>query len=244
MRLIAKLWFGLNILAAGVAGSYLVAPAIAGPSQSANFRFDESSIGGTGFLNTQSTSYQAAGSAGVLGLGNSASSALQVYAGPNTTGDPALSFAVNNSTVNFGNFSPTSTAVATSTFQVVNYTSYGYVVHALGTPPSKGSREISPMSTTGTSQSGVEQFGINLVANTSPVSLGSNPDNSQFGFGVAAANYATPNNYRYVSGETIASAPKSSGVTIYTISYIINVGNLTPAGEYISNQTILCTGTY
>jgi hypothetical protein len=100
------------------------------------------------------------------------------------------------------------------------------------------------MSTTGPSQAGVEQFGLNLVANTSPVSLGANPNHGQFGVGSAATNYATTNNYRFVSGETIASAPKSSGMTIYTISYIVNVSSLTPGGQYSSNQTVICTGTY
>ena len=41
------------------------------------------------------------------------------------------------------------------------------------------------------------------------------PDNGQFGFGVAAVNYNESNKFRYVSGETIAMAPKSSGQTNY-----------------------------
>jgi hypothetical protein len=100
------------------------------------------------------------------------------------------------------------------------------------------------MSTTTTSQIGVEQFGINLVANTSPTSFGANPDNGQFGFGSITANYATANNYRYVDGETVAQATKNSGVTTYTISYVTNVATLTPGGQYSADQTIIVTGTY
>ena len=100
------------------------------------------------------------------------------------------------------------------------------------------------MTATNTSQVGVEQFGINLVANTSPTSLGVNPDNGQFGYGSVMPNYATPDNYRYVPGETIARAVKNSGVTVYTISYIANVAPLTPGGIYTSNQTLIVTGTY
>ena len=108
------------------------------------------------------------------------------------------------------------------------------------------------MATTAASQAGVEQFGVNLVANTSPVNFGANPDNGQFGFGVIGngpgspgyANYSTPNQFRYVSGDTIASAPKSSGQTTYTLSFIANVAGVTPGGKYLSNQLLIVTGTY
>lgn len=58
------------------------------------------------------------------------------------------------------------------------------------------------MNILGPSQTGLEQYGINLVANTQPVSLG-NPDNGQFGFGSVANNYAVPNKYFYQDGDTI-----------------------------------------
>lgn len=100
------------------------------------------------------------------------------------------------------------------------------------------------MATNGPSVVGTSQFGINLVANTLPISIGANPDNGSFGFGLASTNYNTPNQYRYISGETIAQAPKSSGVTVYTITYLVNVPALTPGGQYISDQTLIVTGTY
>src|SRR5580704_4109382 len=212
--------------------------------QSANYQFSETSLGGIGLTNGASADYQALQSGGVLGIGNSASNTLQVNNGHETTNDPALSFSVDNGNVSFGNFSPGTTATSTTTFEVIDYTSYGYIVQSMGTPPSNGTHTIAPMTTTGVSQAGVEQFGMNLVANTSPISLGANPNHGQFGFGSASSNYGTSNNYRFVSGETIASAPQSSGDTIYTISYIVNVTDFTPGGQYSGNQTILCTATY
>lgn len=244
MKSVTKLWVIFYAMAAVYVFWLDTAPALATPPSSANYQFQETSIGGTGVLNTQSANYQAAGTAGVLGIGSSASTNLQIYAGNNTTGDPALSFTIPTGAVNLGIFSPATTATATTTFEIVNYTSYGYVVQILGTAPSYGSNTIDPMTTTGPSQASQEQFGINLVANTSPISLGANPILGDFGFGSASANYGTPNNYRFVSGETIASAPKSSGKTIYTISYIVNVGSLTPGGQYTANQTVLVIGTY
>lgn len=219
--------------------------AAADPLKSSHYTFQETSLGGTGIYGSQSANYQAEGIAGgILGLGTSVGSAYQLEGGNITTPDPALTFIVNSPSVSFGTFTASAASTSTLTFTVSNYTSYGYVVQTLGTAPKYGSHTITPMSTTGPSQAGVEQFGINLVANTSPVSFGANPDHGSFGFGSAAANYDTPNNYRFVSGETIASAPKSSGVTTYTISYLVNVSSLTPGGDYSGSQTILCTGTY
>jgi hypothetical protein len=212
--------------------------------QSAHYKFDESVIGGSGLIQSNSANYQSGESIGDTGIGNSASSNFQINAGYTTTSDPALSFMVTTPTANFGSFSPGIASVATSNFAVSNYTSYGYVVQILGNPPNNGSHTLAAMSTTGPSQAGVEQFGINLVANTSPVSVGANPDHGQFGVGSASSNYGTPNNYRYVSGETIASAPQSSGLTTYTISYIINVTSLTRGGQYTGSQVLVCTGTY
>jgi len=214
------------------------------PLQSAHYKFNESVVGGSGLDQESSNSYQLGELIGDIGVGNSTSSNFQLNAGFDTTDDPALTFIVDNSAINFPDFSATAASVTTSTFEVIDYTSYGYIVQIYGSPPTNGSHVITPMSTTGVSQAGVEQFGINLVANASPVAIGADPDNGLFGVGEASTNYSTANNYRYVSGETIADGPKSSGNTIYTISYIVNVTSLTPGGQYVSNQTLVCIGTY
>ncbi len=211
--------------------------------QSSNYKFDESTVGAGGLVQANSANYQSNSSVGDLAVGSNASGNFQTGNGSTTTNDPALSFTVNNA-ASFGSFSPGSATVTTASFSVSNYTSYGYVVQIVGNPPNNGTHTLPAMATTGVSQIGVEQFGINLVANTLPSSVGANPNNGQFGFGLASTNYATSNRYRYVSGETVASAPKSSGVTIYTISYLINVTSLTPGGQYTSDQTIIVTGTY
>ena len=223
-----------------------VSIAQADTSASSHYQLTEPIIGGSGVTNSQSANYQSSQSSGVLGIGNSLGSSFQINNGHETTNDPALGFAITTPTASFGNFSAGNTATATANFEVADYTSYGYVVQIVGNTPTDpvSNHAIAAMATTGPSQAGIEQFGINLVANTSPVSLGANPDHGQFGFGSASSNYGTADNYRYVSGETIASAPKSSGQTIYTISYIINVSSLTVAGQYSANQTIVCTGTY
>lgn len=202
-------------------------------------------MGGVGNSGSSSSNFQQTQtSGGVTGNGGSASTNNQIKAGAATTQDPVLSFSITGATASFTDFSAGTTSTATATFQVSNYTSYGYVVTIVGTPPTSGLHTLTAMNSTGPSQAGVEQFGINLVANTSPTSLGANPDHGQFGFGNAASGYNTTNNYRYVSGETIVTGPKSGGITNYTISYIVNVTGRTPGGKYTGSQTLICTGTF
>lgn len=234
-------WLTSALVALGL----LAAPTVLRAGQSNSFRIDEDFIGGGGLVEESSANYKTGESIGDIGIGAydsaSSSSNYQIHGGYTTTSDPALAFIVNTSTINFGALSTTSTATATSTFSVINYTSYGYVIQTLGSPPTNGSYTLTGMNPATTSQVGVEQYGINLKANTSPISFGADPSG---GFGVAASGYDTANNYKYVSGNTIASAPKSSAQTNFTISYIVNASNTTAGGSYTGSQTLICTGTY
>ena len=212
--------------------------------QSQSYKFEYTDLGGGGLNLSSSPNYQSVLSTTDAAVGTSSSNNFQTESGSQTTGDPSLSFTVDTGTSSFGIFSPTATSTATSTFSVSNYTSYGYAVQILGNPLNNSGNTITPMSTTDISRPGENQFGINLVANTSPATFGANPNHGQFGVGSAASNYATPNQFRYVSGETIAIGPKSSGVTTYTISYMVNVNSLMPGGEYATNLALVCIATY
>ncbi len=218
----------------------------ANASSSPNYQLIETQLGGNGSIGAQSSSYQAQESGAVIGIGTSAGTTYQVQAGHETTPDPALSFAILSPNPSFGTFSPTSTATATSEFEVSDYTSYGYEVQISGTPPTGANgHQIKALSSNSAPVVGSEQFGLNLVANTNPITFGANPNFGQFGSsGFVATNYNTPNSYRFNSGEEIAYGTKSSGLTEYTISYIVNVTDITPGGQYTSIQNITCTATY
>jgi hypothetical protein len=214
-------------------------------SSSNNYQIDESTIGSGGLTNSSSSSYIGSDSTGDLSVGNSTGSNYQIETGSQTTKDPRLSVTINSPSADFEPFSPTTTATATASFSVLNYTSWGYAVQIIGDPPTSSNGHVIPaMTDNDQSRNGIEQFGINLATNTDPTSFGADPDNGQFGFGEVATEYETPNSYRYVEGETIALAQKSSGETKYTISYIVNVTGLTPAGQYTGGQIIIVTGTY
>jgi hypothetical protein len=225
--------------------------AFADTLQSSHYQLIESDVGGGGLVQSNSANFKSVLSVSDTAVGDSASANFQSQAGSQTSPDPALSFIINNANATFsGPFSPTATATATNSCSISNYTSYGYSVQIVGSTPTNGGHSIPAMGTDADggpafSQVGHEQFGMNMVANTDPSSFGLNPDNGQFGFGtVQTTNYKTANKYRYASGEAIASAPKSSGVTTYTISYIVNVSSLTPGGRYTSSQQIIVIGTY
>ncbi|HET7673815.1 MAG TPA: hypothetical protein VFK11_04885 [Candidatus Saccharimonadales bacterium] len=238
------------LLAIAVLSGMIASVAYADTIESPNYKFDESTLGPGGIVPSSSANYQATQSVGDTAVGNSASggSGHQINAGSITTADPSLTFTINDGSPTFGSFSATDTATATTTFSVSNYTSYGYIVAIIGDPPTNGGHVIPGLSTTGPSTVGEEQFGINLVKNAdfcgTGCDLGADPDHGQFGYGGAATNYDTPGQFRFVSGETIAEAPKSSGITTYTISYMVNVKGLTPGGQYSSYQSLICVATY
>ena len=222
--------------------------------KSTNYSINESYIGPGGDSQGISTSYKAQGSTlGDTGVGNSGSTNFQTNSGYDTTNDPRLSFTVNTSSINLGTLSTTVATTATATFSVLNYTSYGYVVTMVGSTPSNAGHPLTALATDTASVNGTEQFGVNTVANTSPVSVGADPvqdisGTATFGFGRAGTGagtaYAQTNKYRYGAGETIASAPKSSGITNYTMTLMTNISTLTPGGKYTGPMTLICTGTY
>lgn len=244
-----------RILLTIVIGCFSTVPAYAQTLISPHYQLSESTLGQNGSPNSSSTNYQGSSSVGDLGVGTSLGTKYGFQGGSQTTGAPRLAVAVISNAVTFPIFDATTPAMGTATFQVLNYTSYGYSVFVTGNPPtnSSGGHQIQPMTTLGTSSPGFEQFGMNVVANTAPQTIGANPDNGTYNFGYGAAgdvnnplnlNYKTPNKYTYNNGDLIASANKSGGYTNYTITYLINVSHLTPGGTYNSNQSLVVVGTY
>lgn len=224
--------------------------------QSPHYQFVESQLGAGGLVPATSAHYQSIDSTADTAVGNTASTNFQTEAGNPTTHEPTLSLSILSGGTTFNTlFSPVTTATATTQFSVEDYTSYGYIVQIVGTPPTNGTHQIAPMTSPSTSTHGIEQFGINVVKNTnfcgSGCDVGADPDYGQFGatsagpiINLPSTNYGTSGIFEYNSGDTIVKAPKSSGEIIYTITYIVNVSGLTAGGKYTSDQTLICTGTY
>lgn len=215
--------------------------ALAGPvahaqSSSTNYKVEESFFGTGGELDASSPNYKAKQSAGETVVGNAASTNYQFQGGFNTSDEPLLEFAVNGGTYSMGVLDYSITGGVTASFTVRNYLSSGYVVTLNGSPPADpiSGHVLSALTTPTASQTGEEQFGVNLVNNGNP-NIGSDPaqvpDNT-FSFGTAVTGYDTANLFKFVDGEVIALSPKSSGQTNYALSIIANTARETPAGEY------------
>jgi hypothetical protein len=220
-------------------------------ASSTHYSVNEVFFGSGGAINACSTSYCSNQSLGELSVGNPSSPNYQIHAGFNTTQQPYLYFTVTSSTTDLGYLSTSSTATSTGAFSVRTYQAGGYIVQTVSNPPtSTEGHTLSTPATPTSSATGTEQFGMNLVANTSPTTFGTNPvDNPASGsaVGIAATNYNTANKFMYHAGDTIASSTTpgdTTGEADYTISYIFNISPSTPAGQYNFNDILVATATY
>lgn len=224
--------------------------AYAQQSSSSHYQVNEVFFGSGGELNTCSSNYCSKDAAGELSVGNTASNNYQAQGGFNTDRAPSLIFTVSGGSTNLGNLSSGSTTTTTSTFSVKTYLAGGYIVQTVSDPPKSNyptPHNFNALGSPTASSTGTEQFGMNLVANTSPRTFGSDPvqvPNNTFGFGAVASGYNSANLYKYVKGDTVAASTKSSGETDFTISYIYNISSVTPDGEYTFNHVLVATSTY
>jgi hypothetical protein len=228
----------------------LVAAAIpvSAQSSSTNYKVEETFFGTGGELDAASANYKAKQSAGEAVVGNASSANYQFYGGFNTTDQPLLEFAVNGGVYDLGILDPTVPGTAVAAFTVRNYLSSGYTVLIRGAAPSTsgGLHALAAMNSLAGSTPGTEQFGVNLTANTNPAigtAVTQSPDSS-FGSGAATSDYDTPNQFKFVDGDTIAFSNKSSGQTNYWLSLIANISRDTPAGQYGGSLNIQVVPTF
>lgn len=230
----------LVVLAAPVA-------AMAAQSSSANYRVNEAFFGAGGELNACSTNFCSKQSAGELAVGTICSNLYCGQAGFNTDREPYIQFIVANTNIDLGELTTEETKTATAVFAVKAYLSQGYAVINASDPPRNNSHQMNALTAPTPPLVAEEQFGINLVANTSPVNFGSDPQHAPdntFSFGEVNTDYATANFFKYVKGDTVAYSSRSSSATTYTVSYIFNMSNTTPGGTYNMRHVLVATGTY
>jgi len=204
-------------------------------------------FGTGGEVDLNSTNYSGRAGTGSLGVGESSSSSYSTQAGFLTAQEEYLEMIVNTATIDLGTLTTSSAATGTGTFFVRAYTSSGYYVKTMSDPPTNGSVTLAPMTVAAASSPGTEQFGINLVSNTSPTTFGANPAPSPdvtFGYGAAATGYDTANMFKYNVGDTIATAPKGVGKTDFTISYIANISPISKGGVYTVDHVLVVVATF
>ena len=252
IRVIMSQWKQKSLIIFAAVFVLLAMPSIAMAAQTAspNYQVNEAFFGAGGELNSCSGQYCAKQSIGELATGKICSNGAYGYcaqAGFNTDRIPYIEVTVSNTNVDLGTLTPSTTKTANSSFEVKSYLSQGYSVVNASDPPKNGSHTLAPLATPTASIVGDEQFGINLTNNTSPITFGSAPQqdpDASFSFGQASANYGTSNFYKYAKGDSVALSNSSTSITDYTVSYIFNVSNITPGGQYNFYHVLVATATF
>lgn len=240
------------VISLGVSGVSSATCVTGQQSCSSSYGVGSTFFGSGGSLDsTCSTAYCAKQALGETGAGLTSSSSYQAYAGFNVDRQPSLQFIVTSASVNLGVLSDTSTATGTATFSVEAYLAGGYSVISASQPPKYATYTLHALASPTASAVGTEQFGINLVSNTTacgaPVNFGANPvqvPSSAYSYGQVAPGYNSCGLFQYIPNSIIAQSSKSSGVTDYTISYMANITALTPGGVYTMNDELVAVPTY
>jgi len=221
----------LLLLFAAIMGGPIVS---AENPSSTHYQISESEFGAGSTAQTCSTNYCSSTSVGSMAGGTSSSANGSATFGPVTPNEPLLEMIVENGTSSLGVLNAETTATTTMIVKIRTYLSSGYMLQIVGNPPKYGNHTLPALSSQTASTPGVEQFGINAVANTTP-SVGANPvqvPDAQTSFGMVNDHYDNANQFMYSSGDVVAHSSSASGQTDYTISMILNISNSTPAGSY------------
>ena len=165
---------------------------------------------------------------------------LTFCAGTSITGQNCAT--VSGNFVNLGHGSTTSTATGSSLMAASTNGSTGYAISISGSTLTSGSDTITALSSGGGSAIGTKQFGINLAGSNTAPAVGQAVSGS--GTGAPTINYSTDNNFRFVSGNTIASATGPTNANTFTIGYIANIDGMTPPGVYNTVLTYTATANF
>ncbi len=156
--------------------------------------------------------------------------------------DEILTFTLASATVTLNTPSTSSTGTGTSSMTVSTNAASGYSVAYSGATLTSGSNTITAMTTPGASVVNSKQFGINLMANTTPA-VGS--DKTGTGTGNPAADYGTSNTFKFdPAGDTVASAAAPTNDNTFTTSYIVNMNGTTAPGLYSTTVTYTATANF
>jgi len=200
-------------------------------STSPNYQMTESEFGNATGVESCSSQYCSQVTVGDDGQSSSASSA---EFGTANYSEPLLEMIVTTDGSNLGDLSTERTGTKTMSVKVRNYLSGGYRLMIVGDAPKYGARSLATIATPTVSKPGTEQFGINVVANTTP-SVGKNPvlqPGEGDGVDLITADYKVPNLFKYINGDTVALSQQNTGGADFTVTMIVNISNVTPAGHY------------
>ncbi len=148
---------------------------------------------------------------------------------------------VNGNFIDYDELSPLVEDAAVSQFGVATNAVGGYVVTINGNTMTAGNRFIEALGVPAPNTPGVSQFGLNLRANTDPPN---GQDTYGAGIGFVAADYDTPDLFKYTDGDVVASAVTGTLFNTFTVTYIVNVPEDQPSGVYNTTIAYICTAAF
>ncbi len=173
----------------------------------------------------------------------------------NTNSIPDCTTATSGSITFNQLFSPTATATATSQLAASTNALSGYAITVSGPTLTSGANTVPAVGATpAVSSIGSGQFGMNLVANTTPAigtAVTPAPNGTNF-WGKPSTNFGTNDSFTFAPSALNAIAASDNGTgtghptdsQIYTASYIVNVSGSQVAGTYTTTLTYICTPTF
>lgn len=219
---------------------------LAESSSSPNFEATEMQFGVGSTIESCSDEYCAQATIGDIAVGRSEGGTSTAEFGSVTPEVPSLEVIIDPGVTDLGVLSIEETSYKESIIRVRSYLSNGYVLQIIGDPPRYDSHTLAAPSEPTVSTPGVEQFGLNLAANTTP-QLGAEPvqvPSTETSFGFVEEDYASPNLFTFTSGDIVARSLTESGRTEYTLSMIINVAGSTPAGHFVGDYSAVVVPVY
>ncbi len=157
--------------------------------------------------------------------------------------DQYLTLSVSATAVDLGTLSTSEAKTGSHTMTVATNAVGGFTTTVLGSTLTSGANDINAIgAAAAASTPGTEQFGINLVANTSP-SVGANP-NGTSPIGSAANQYNTADFFAFHTGDTVATSTQAINSTIFAVSYLANIATDTVAGSYSTTLTYSATANF
>jgi len=148
---------------------------------------------------------------------------------------------INGNFIDYSDLSPSVEDAGVSQFGAATNAIGGYVVTINGNTLTAGNRTISALTTPSANTPGVAQFGLNLRANTSPAN---GQDSFGAGIGTVAPDYDTPDLFKFVNGDVVASAVTGTLFNTYTATYIVNVPSDQASGVYNTTIAYICTAAF
>lgn len=148
----------------------------------------------------------------------------------------------NNYYTDMGEINAQTTLTAQSQMAVGTNATAGFVITVNGATLSAGTSVIDPLSSPTPSMIGLNQFGINLVANNEPT-VGNDPEGI-WANAVPSPDYAIPNRFLFKPGDVIASSPNVSLMKKFTVSYVLNASKDLKPGVYATTITYIASGRF